>query len=95
MNHGIITTIVCKRTVKAKKAKPEVEVVQLDEDSVQVCTVNSINKTVCKYSISLYSVRRTMYACTMYGVHKDLTTYIIKAISLSFNNNNNKAILDI
>ena len=54
MNHGIITTIVCKRTVKAKKAKPEVEVVQLDEDSVQVCTVYSINKTVCKYSISLY-----------------------------------------
>ena len=80
MNHGFITTVVCKRTVKAKKAKPEVEVVQLDEDSVQVCTVYSINKTVCKYSISLYNVRRTMYACTMYGVHKDLTTYIIKAI---------------
>ena len=42
INHGFITTVVSKRTVKAKKAKPEVEVVQLDEDSVQVCTLYSI-----------------------------------------------------
>ena len=75
----------CKRTVKDKKAKPEVEVVQLYEDSVQVCTLYSTNKTVCKYSIAYNSKSRNYFI--LREMNKDNLFFFLNELHNTFRNN--------